>query len=199
MLSFPYLEVKAQQCFVNSSCTFLCKKTLLKNWIYSGLNLTIFRGTRPRALRLATLRTQRDLKRVQSNLSNIYRHQRDRGVRIIEVGNACFLAFLGPNELSVIERCPFYRGVRNERLDCTDIVIIWDWRNISDRDKPFWILSKELYYTHVLLSKSIETWVSLCMSGLCALELWISPAFCQYFVDRTYVFTLLIVVKLDYE
>ena len=35
------------------------------------------------------------------------------------------------------------------------------------------------------------------MSGLCALELWISPAFCQYFVDRTYVFTLLIVVKSD--
>ena len=25
---------------------------------------------------------------------------------------------LGPNELSVIERCPYYRGVRNERLDC---------------------------------------------------------------------------------
>ena len=30
-----------------------------------------------------------------------------------------FLAFRGPNELSVIERCPFYRGVRKERLDCT--------------------------------------------------------------------------------
>ena len=29
------------------------------------------------------------------------------------------LAFLGPNELSVIERCPYYRGVRKERLDCT--------------------------------------------------------------------------------
>ena len=25
---------------------------------------------------------------------------------------------LGPNELSVIERCPYYRGVRKERLDC---------------------------------------------------------------------------------
>ena len=42
-----------------------------------------------------------------------YEHQRDRtkcplyrGVRIIEVGNVWFLAFLGPNELSVIERCP---------------------------------------------------------------------------------------------
>ena len=32
--------------------------------------------------------------------------------------NVGFLAFLGPNELSVIERCPYYRGVRNERLDC---------------------------------------------------------------------------------
>ena len=45
-----------------------------------------------------------------------------RGVRIIEVGNVWFLAFLGPNELSVIERCPCYRGVRKERLDCTDDV-----------------------------------------------------------------------------
>ena len=25
--------------------------------------------------------------------------------------------FLGPNELSVVERCPYYRGVRKERLD----------------------------------------------------------------------------------
>ena len=32
------------------------------------------------------------------------------------------MAFLGPNELSVIERCPCYRGVRKERLDCTDDV-----------------------------------------------------------------------------
>ena len=31
------------------------------------------------------------------------------------------MAFLGPNELSVIliERYPYYRGVRKERLDCT--------------------------------------------------------------------------------
>ena len=25
--------------------------------------------------------------------------------------------FLGPNELSVVEKCPFYRGVHKERLD----------------------------------------------------------------------------------
>ena len=32
----------------------------------------------------------------------------------------CFLASLGPNELwRTIERCPYYRGVRKERLDCT--------------------------------------------------------------------------------
>ena len=33
------------------------------------------------------------------------------------------LVFLGPNELSVAERCPYnnYRGVRKERLDCTTI------------------------------------------------------------------------------
>ena len=47
-----------------------------------------------------------------------------RGVRIIEVGNVGFLAFLGPNELSVIERCPYYRGVRKERLDCMQICIL---------------------------------------------------------------------------
>ena len=29
---------------------------------------------------------------------------------------------LGPNELSVIERCPYYGGVRKERLDCTYIL-----------------------------------------------------------------------------
>ena len=41
-----------------------------------------------------------------------------RGVRIQEVGNVWFLAFPGPNELSVIERCSYYRGVCKERLDC---------------------------------------------------------------------------------
>ena len=30
------------------------------------------------------------------------------------------MAFLGLNKLSVIERCPYYRGVRKERLDCTN-------------------------------------------------------------------------------
>ena len=29
------------------------------------------------------------------------------------------LGSFGPSELSVIERCPFYRGVRKERFDCT--------------------------------------------------------------------------------
>ena len=31
------------------------------------------------------------------------------------------LAFLGPNEQSLIERCLYYRGVRKERLDCIEI------------------------------------------------------------------------------
>ena len=63
---------------------------------------------------------------MNSDLSSVqYGHQRDRtkcplyrGVRIIEVGNVSFLAFLGLNELSVIDRCPYYRGVRKESLDC---------------------------------------------------------------------------------
>ena len=33
------------------------------------------------------------------------------------------LAFLGANELSVIERCPNYRGIRKERLDGTNSAI----------------------------------------------------------------------------
>ena len=61
---------------------------------------------------------------VKSDLK--YGHQRDRtkcplyrGVRIIEVGNVLFFTFLEPNELSLIERCLYYRGVHKERLDCT--------------------------------------------------------------------------------
>ena len=30
------------------------------------------------------------------------------------------LAFLGRNKLFVIERCPYYRGVRKEGLDCIE-------------------------------------------------------------------------------
>ena len=50
-----------------------------------------------------------------------------RGVRIIEVGNVWFLVFLGPNELSVIEKRLFYSGVRKERLDC----IYEQWHGIN--------------------------------------------------------------------
>ena len=46
MLSLLYLGVKARQYFVRSSCLFLGKKTLLKIWFNSGLNVTNFRGTR---------------------------------------------------------------------------------------------------------------------------------------------------------
>ena len=35
---------------------------------------------------------------------------------LIEVGNVRSLAFQGPNKPSIIERCPYYRGVRKERL-----------------------------------------------------------------------------------
>ena len=55
------------------------------------------------------------VKTIQSNLFNT-----DRGVRIIEVENVLFLAFLGPNELSVIERCLYYESVhKDQRLDCS--------------------------------------------------------------------------------
>ena len=45
MLSLLYLGVKARQYFVRSSCLFLGKKTLLKIWFNSRLNVTNFRGT----------------------------------------------------------------------------------------------------------------------------------------------------------
>ena len=64
MLTFPFLKVKAQQCFVSSGCTFLGKKAFLKIWINPRLNLTIFRGTRPR---LFTLN-----KKFQENLVGKY-------------------------------------------------------------------------------------------------------------------------------
>ena len=31
---------------------------------------------------------------------------------------------LGPNELSIIERCPYYRGVRKEGLDCVSFHLL---------------------------------------------------------------------------
>ena len=42
VLSLLYFGVKAQLYFVNSSCMSLDKKTLLKIWLNSELNLTIF-------------------------------------------------------------------------------------------------------------------------------------------------------------
>ena len=39
-------------------------------------------------------------------------------VRIIEVEFVWNLVSFGPSELSLIERCPYYRGVRKERFDC---------------------------------------------------------------------------------
>ena len=49
IISF-FFEVKAQEYFVSLNYMFLDKKTLLKIWLYPGLNLTNFRGTGPRSL-----------------------------------------------------------------------------------------------------------------------------------------------------
>ena len=54
MLSLLYLVVKAQQHFVTSSCVSLDEKTALEIRLNPGLNLTIFRGTRPRLLVVLT-------------------------------------------------------------------------------------------------------------------------------------------------
>ena len=64
-----------------------------------------------------------------SNLSTVkplyYGHQGDRnkcpyyrGVRFKEVGFIWFSVSQGPSELSVIERCPYYRETRKERFHC---------------------------------------------------------------------------------
>ena len=50
MLSSLYLLVKAQWCFVTSSCLFLDEKTVIEVWFNPGLNLTIFPGTGPKGL-----------------------------------------------------------------------------------------------------------------------------------------------------
>ena len=49
MLLLLYLVVKIEEYIVTSSCRFLDEKTMLEIWLNPGLNLTIFRGTGPRA------------------------------------------------------------------------------------------------------------------------------------------------------
>ena len=53
MLLLLYLVMKAQQYFVTSNCMFLDEKTVLKIWLNTGLNLTVFRGTWPRIASLS--------------------------------------------------------------------------------------------------------------------------------------------------
>ena len=54
---------------------------------------------------------------IESSLFNTETQGTEPSVRFTEVSEEVwFLAFLGPNELSVIERYPYYRGVRKERL-----------------------------------------------------------------------------------
>ena len=61
-------------------------------------------------------------KGIQSNLFNTDTKGTEpslrfyRGVHIIEL--CTIFGISGPNELSVMERCPYYRGVCKERLDC---------------------------------------------------------------------------------
>ena len=52
MLSLLHLVVKAQQYFVTSNCMSLDEKIVFEIWLNLGLNLTIFRGTGPRAISL---------------------------------------------------------------------------------------------------------------------------------------------------
>ena len=47
-----------------------------------------------------------------------------RGVRFGEIGFIWISVSQGPSELSVIERCPYQRGVRKERFHCTQIYML---------------------------------------------------------------------------
>ena len=55
MLSSLSLGVKTKQYFVCSSNMFLHKKTVFKVWLNPGLNVTIFRGIRPRPIGLGSI------------------------------------------------------------------------------------------------------------------------------------------------
>ena len=84
------------------------------------------------------------LPAVQSNLFNTDTKGTELSVRFtevavlyIEVENVSFLAFLGQNELSVIERGPYYRGVRKERFDCSYLCFC----EVSARFQYFYIRS----------------------------------------------------------
>ena len=60
---------------------------------------------------------------------------------------------LGPNELSVIERCPYYRGVRKERLDSTslDLNIC-----IEKVDAKYWLAEITLVMTSLPLARVFQ-------------------------------------------
>ena len=47
--------------------------------------------------------------------------------------------FLGPNRLSVIERCSYYRGVLKERLDCNSKEMNGDQSGESVSGHSVWI------------------------------------------------------------
>ena len=57
---------------------------------------------------ILVLQSAMDLLQIATSITKCddYYKLRQYSVRIIEVGNVWFLVFLGPHELSVIERCP---------------------------------------------------------------------------------------------
>ena len=68
MLSSLSLGVKARQYFVSSSDIFLDKKTLLKIWLNPGLNLTIFRGSKPWCLWCSEFHSNLTVNRLMHSL-----------------------------------------------------------------------------------------------------------------------------------
>ena len=57
---------------------------------------------------------------IQSNLFNTDAKGTEPSVRFKLLYREVYdMVFLGPNELSVIERCPYYRSIGKDRLDCT--------------------------------------------------------------------------------
>ena len=109
------MHIKEQAPLLNSSfrqtLIFLLFPKCANGSVYSGLCEAV-----RTALKWSVL-VEIDRHPIQSSLFNTETKGTEPSVRFTEVSEKVwFLAFLGPNELSVIERCAYYRGVRKERL-----------------------------------------------------------------------------------
>ena len=104
------MHIKEQAPLLNSTfrqtSIFLLFSKCANGSVYSGLCEAV-----RTALKWSVL-VEIDRHPIQSSLFNTETKGTEPSVRFTEVSEKVwFLAFLGPNELPVIERCPYYRGL----------------------------------------------------------------------------------------